>query len=462
MSRPFYRSSPPAWVLFLALHLPLLLGAGCSGLFAKKPALRSPDPSQPISSQGSSNPQNAPLSRPTVEELDLRVVPLGRIAELPEASDAGKKIELVTEGSVAIAKNTLRLPRPEKDAPLFFVWNESVFASPIRQAFFTHRTQDPRNQLSGPMDRLPASFDPETRRWFIPLASLFPAANLSLDPAEQHWLLLDLLLANGDRLEFAVGLKLGLPLPPVQFQALSTPATPEASRFGSILTHQGHALVSESLQNPSRQRVALWIQGQGNLSFRTSVLLSRFEPRPDAEPTGPHWYRFESGASASLRGVRVHRGGQMTELPVTNGKWHKLMLNPFEKVELQWLAGRDPSAGLCQLPGPVTREIGWTWHQPAIRLGPFKTNLPGDVPMRVSVTEEAKVGGTLLQGRFQRRLILATPESAVTPEMIEGQLRNDNPELAETGAPLDLPVNLASGDWMPGNAPFHCQGFFNN
>ena len=225
--------------------------------------------------------------------------------------------------------------------PLYLTWTEESLGAIIQQAHYEHRIQDEKNAEIGEVDRFNASFDDRNRVWFIPLSRFFKRSEQDADPAEVHFITLDLLKAGGERVLIKVRLRMAAPVPLIQAKVLPMGVPGPRFLFTRTIVKEGWPMLTEEYTNPTARRLALWIR-LGN------------QPGPTVAPhlnqflffagCGTEWhsvatqYLVQFPLLVGRLRVKIGVEGSWETDSVKDGKWRRFNLGPTETISLSWMA----------------------------------------------------------------------------------------------------------------------------
>jgi len=346
------------------------------------------------------------------------------------------------------------------DKTLFFTWPENAFPTKIRTAYFKHRVQNPMNQLLGPPDRFPVSFEAGTRVWFIPISKL--ARLMDHDPSFQQWLGLDLVLADGRRLEIQIRFRaLGI-LPAMVTSQIATTLPGNAHEYAKRIGESKWLLRRESISNPANRPLRVWTRLQPvDLRLSTVLTFNRYQDQPRAAPVGPIPETYLSSASASSGALLVHRQGEDQRLIMVPGHWVPIDLAPAESVTLEWVTPMIGSTP-CRVPPEVRRTAHWEWRS-AVRCHRGECMGGEYYPRYQDVTETWGITGAAIVGSWGRDLRVANPftpedlatasEHLISEDEKVNQVRLLYSEGFRVREQVGTPISAARGE-------FACQGVF--
>ena len=312
-------------------------------------------------------------------------------------------LELESEGQSTAGKND---SQEDLKNPPFLVWDEKALSSPIVDAYYEHRMIDPALHGEGTGKRIPASFDPITRWWFIPILDLLDGKPQNAESSDNHWLLLDLDLESGARIRVKVLLRIhGSPVKiipkPVPVKVALTTA-----ELGTALEKQ-LTLLEEDYPNPTPRRLRLWINAQGILTLHSGLKSSRHLANPHSPPTNVDWDHYQSGSALSPRAVVVQTESGTREFELHPANWVSVELEPFDIAHLSWKFSYDNPRGVphCSLPAAFPRTLGWTREfEDCHGHHGEETCHTGWEPHQQQVTEVWALAGAVVEGEWERKV----------------------------------------------------------
>ncbi len=285
------------------------------------------------------NPGSASTNSPSL--LGLKIVKSGSDPAYPDFDSNSMESEQVATNDETVFKNVISL-LDEKAA--FLIWSEVAMGSPIREVFFEHRVQNTLNHVSGEVDRTAASFDENTRHWFIPILRLLNGNISNANPNDVHLLNLDLLLANSDRIRVKVRLRFRGPLPKIAM----VPIGGDNRNFPTAeyildAEQNGKRLFTEKFTNPTIRHFQLWYRSTNPIEV-FSLDLGLFSPAQSRFRYSRAFYLDKVMVESSLHDVRTFK---------VSGEWVKLKFDPNETITLNWWTAPHARGGECK------PQVGW-------------------------------------------------------------------------------------------------------
>ncbi len=331
-----------------------------------------------------SMPQEESPDVEPAKTIQLRIIPAGDDPAYPDGEiDLARSTtmdQVLYRGNEIEFKKVISLPDPEnpRQRPLFLVWHEDAFGSPIREAHYEYRIESVYNEKRRPADREPVSFDPETRRWFIPFESLFGNREFDVDPSEKQHLRLDLLLADDSRVELQVRFRALGPIPHIQHLE-SRGSVNNLGHMTSTEMFQNArselVLNEESLSNPTRRNLYYWIKAVQAGPFRLASNLEVTRYSLDGKPScsflvdtytcladvDPVSRRTENGHLEAQMRVALkirHEGVEKDQVARASGQWVPIKIPALATMRLRWIA--EPDGAPVDLPPTIERQFVWT------------------------------------------------------------------------------------------------------
>ena len=375
-----------------------------------------------------SMPQEVSPEIEPAKAIQLRIIPAGHDSAYPDSeinpADSTTMDQVLYRGNEVEFKKVISLPDPEnpRDRPLFLVWHEDVLGSPIREAHYEYRIESVYNEKRRAATREPVSFDPETRRWFIPFESLFGRREFDVDPSEKQHLRLDLLLADHSRVELQVRFRALGPVPPIEHLG-SRGLVNNLGKLTSTEMFQNArselVLHEESLSNPTRRTLHYWVKavqtGPFHLTSNLEVTRYYLDGKPSCSllvdtytcfaDVDPVYRRTENGhLEAQMRvGLKIGEGVKKEQFASSSGQWVSIKIPALATMRLQWIA--EPDGAPVDLPPPVQRQLVWTV---AIWKDFFSPVVPEN--RSYSAAETWSVTSTQFEGGFSRDIRVGVEE----------------------------------------------------
>lgn len=364
-------------------------------------------------------------------------------------SAAGEEGRLQERGWVTGARELIlsEVIPVQRQKPAFLVWGEKAFGSAIVSVQYEHRIQDQLNSKSGDKSRELASFDETTRRWFVPMLSLFEQ-DYDANPADQHHLGLDFLLADGRRVELTVLFRGAGPLPPVVLTQKAPVFPDNPASFSRVLATDGTPIWITEFSNPASRPVSIWVRAAstGPLLLSTTLVHSRFDRHQFEPPTGPFWDSY--GAEAGVRVSKLHLiddGQRVAEWDPA--EWREILVPARKSFRLEWIAQADARVRRCSIPAPSQVTIEW------LRERNSRLFDAAYVTERTVVTDEWRLLGVQLQGNWK-------PEILVTEPHLKRQGLRETLDLAQPLSQSGLPVRTQAGEVRPTQGWAACSGIY--
>ncbi|MBY0470763.1 hypothetical protein K2X30_06295 [bacterium] len=145
---------------------------------------------------------------------------------------------------------------------LFLSWNEKLAGKRITNAYYTPELQDDQNRATGGGERKNATFQSEGGYWFFPLLDLLGGDAQQANPAEMHWILLELHVEDAAVITLRVGLRMVGDLPAIRVEKLSqgnraAQLAPEYFLTELSRTGKGWVVSEDRFKNPSLRKLSL-------------------------------------------------------------------------------------------------------------------------------------------------------------------------------------------------------------
>lgn len=384
-----------------------------------------------------------------------------RDEQLPPASADHLFTELVDlagEGSLqtltqrSIIPKTVSLTASNgKPRNLYLVWPEDSFGSSILEAHFVHQIQNSLNESEGGGQRFSVSWDQKGHRWFIFLSQLFEGNEAKVNPADIHWVNLDLLLKDGTHRWVQIGLKLAGPMPRLVSKVLEPVKVSDSEAF----------ILREEWQNPTARKLVLWVRplASTRLKLRVQLAIPRYSQRKYQRPSGPVYEYQNSIAPFRVSSLSVYKGSEelgefrWPEAEAFDSQnWEKLELDPHSVLTLEWRA--EPQSGLprCTVPLPEIHEFRWTMvncdHVYFFESDhcPLPSSSQSIQSFKKIISETWTISSTWFEGKLDREIRVTEPAEYLGLGILVGH--------------RSIPVGLQKGeDFKPAQA-FSCQGIF--
>jgi hypothetical protein len=299
------------------------------------------------------------------ERLNLRLVYAGKVdRDLPNATvDLKTKNELKPDERVVASDDDeldfptpIAFPHESSSHGRVLVWSEAWRGRQIQAASADQRIEEEDGKLVGPLEHINVSYDPGSRRWFIPLVALVRSQAGDLDASRPHRLTLDLSLDDGTRSLIQVRLKfkpmtsaLGFGVVRI-YQPITCPG-PDCAHLKDWAVSV--PLRSTSISNPFARPITAWVRGDFELTLKSYVGLTAWAVDPQPRVIQPIWQysatrlRLAPGAIRRTSGVSEPVGSP-------NARWNSIELAPHESITLNWNATPISNAS-CKLPASQTR-----------------------------------------------------------------------------------------------------------
>ena len=434
------------WFSLLSAGFALLLslsGCGLKGRSGQKPVQ-----------------QDAPS--PLAQALNLKVhLGLADDIRFPDRSERGlyegEKDRLVSGTKISFLKPIAFL---DLKTPVFFVWEETVFGSPIQMARYEIWKQTPTGQVLGTPEAKFAERDRESRRWFIPLSSILGSRLEDIDPAVICRIVLDLVLSDGNQVSIQVyfsGIGVLPHLAPKNLERIIAPF-PGAAAFIEKMKISGLGLAREKYENPFDRPVTFWLRFSNpqTLRFQTLPHIARYPSVVDhPSKMFASWFHYESVARATISEIQIEYPGKPeTLITLIEGIWTPVEVAPHSEIIVTWIARVVSGTPQCLLPPPehqvsvfesdrepglgrergflprgIKREFDMAWNIGAARLS-------GQWTHEARVSDTPKADPEILQnGKWPR------VEVALQKQTTEEQIG------------VMIPIGTHAGPWG-------CQGMF--
>ncbi len=402
------------------------------------------------------------------------VMGLERDASLPGEKALNSSSDLVISQDTIVFTEVLKLyAQPAQSNSFYLVWDGNALGAPIEDAYFVHEVVDTSNRKVNTHERKNASWDKERNKWFIPLTTLLEGCLENADPSYTHWLNLELHLPESIVVNLKVGLRMVGPLPAVGVDKnICGDLLPPLATFGEKMS-SGWALGRITIQNPSKRKFHLWVKGGGSplesvfVINQTTFANGNINADSGEMAIGLVSNRFFSKAllRADLLNVYQVNGNNSVlreTLTLSMDELKKVVLNPNEKLLLEWQTGAWPQVSHRHLPDPKEMVFKWEAPFPPLDLSLYINRMLDELRRRVvnthreaRRTETWDLVGTKLEGVWNRVVFLADENIELKDFSSEGaahQLLIDN---------QNIQVHINEGDVsLDGAQPFSVQGYF--
>lgn len=345
---------------------------------------------------------------------------------------------------------------PGDSGARFLVWPEAwpeVVNSPrIIEASFALRLRDLQETERGEPDRELASFDSQTRRWFVPILKRVRAEEVN--PGETYLLILDLTLEGGTKVTRLLNLRFLGALPRVKLERLAHASLlPEPPAAGRALLSAGEYSVREEFiaPGPGRRDLAVWIRAEPWAGRMRTLLAAKEWFSTGQGPVGTHPLFRQSEVALRLTAVRAN--GHRYELGA--GQWVRLPVPSKRGLKLEWLV--TPAGPTCGLPGAIVQDFNWDEQIRGYR---------GEDSLRhrfQRTVEPWRVAAVRMQGALKRELVLTDPYVRDLPEdhQIQDQGRLADGDYRRIQASTEEPFRELTGDDFPDSPQVAgCQGIY--
>lgn len=371
--------------LVLVLIAGVLSGCGGTRRASRSGEIRKPEPSSGWMAEGgspSSGVKGGEGAGGNAEAgignlIDLRILPEGTQSHFPaqEAAVPGEKFrsEAFVKGTAIRISHPIPLADPGlKIPPYYLVWGEKFSgSSTIVSAYYQHEVEKQDGKRLGRPQRIPVSFDPDSRRWFIPVLDLFQGeGSQPVSASDLHVLFLDLDLEGGSHSELEIQLQVTGGLIPQLISVTRHQEGGEPTRIIGRLKTEGWAYFEDTIQNPVARSLRLWFRVLGG-DF--SMLQANADANGHTSVKSQGIFlvmKFTSHFQQA--GFRIYPDSRpMSFVGAKSGEWVSWVLGPSEKVKIVALSMPAPGTRLLgnyvdnsthvdclQVEGTYSREVG--------------------------------------------------------------------------------------------------------
>lgn len=368
------------------------------------------------------------VDHPAITDLKPWIVEAGKgNPSLPTSETQSAERSVIVSGNVLYFENVVRISdlksnSSQKVNPVFLCWEEKAFRSPILSAYYLYEKKDVLNEEVGDFGRRNVHYDKASGRWFVPLAEALGERYVYSDPNETHWITLELHLADVSVVYGKVGVRILGKLPEIVVQSLPLDHPGGNQSHFAKDVYEGMWVVGrESYYNPSSREVMLWLRLEASsLQWTTHLEQTTWSLEGGQNPNlVSHQNQFISPVPLIVKRIGVYsslepgntnaHGANLPSLEFEGSKWKNILLRPFERLTLSWIAQAVENREVIQLPPSKSVEFRWTVSRRPVFDDFGKAGRSELVEYRETRVEEWHIKGVKLAGSWQRSVWLADP-----------------------------------------------------